>query len=85
MDDTATYGSPGNGASPNSNPILAQPPLQPDPSAGDGEGTRALRSVPEPPPFMLLMGHLDVQMSEGLATDSNIKQDSTTPAPGRTN
>lgn len=36
-------------------------------------------------PFMLLMGHLDVQMSEGLATDSNIKQDSTTPAPGRTN
>lgn len=62
MDDTATYGSPGNGASPNSNPILAQPPLQPDPSAGDGE---------------------DVQMSEGLATDSNIKQDSTTPAPAR--
>ncbi|KAF4982923.1 hypothetical protein FZEAL_1551 [Fusarium zealandicum] len=62
MDDSATYGSPGNGASPNSNPILAQPPLRADSGAGDGE---------------------DIQMSEGLATDSNIKQDSTTPAPAR--
>ncbi|PCD42479.1 hypothetical protein AU210_005007 [Fusarium oxysporum f. sp. radicis-cucumerinum] len=62
MDDSATYGSPGNGASPNSNPILAQPPLQPESGAGDSE---------------------DIQMSEGLATESNIKQDSTTPAPAR--
>ncbi|CAJ0551195.1 Ff.00g111250.m01.CDS01 [Fusarium sp. VM40] len=62
MDDTATYGSPSNGASPDSNPILAQPPLRPDSGAGDSE---------------------DVQMSEGLATESNIKQDSTTPAPAR--
>lgn len=61
MDDSATYGSPENGASPDSNPILAQPPLQSDSGAGDGE---------------------DVQMSEGLATDANVKQDSTTPAPG---
>jgi SWI/SNF related-matrix-associated actin-dependent regulator of chromatin subfamily C len=37
MDDSATYGSPGNGASPNSNPILAQPPLQGDSGAGDSE------------------------------------------------
>ncbi|KAF5621233.1 SWI SNF complex [Fusarium sp. NRRL 52700] len=62
MDDSATYGSPGNGASPNSNPILAQPPLQPESGAGDSE---------------------DIQMSEGLATESHIKQDSTTPAPAR--
>ncbi|WKT41658.1 hypothetical protein QSH57_006464 [Fusarium oxysporum f. sp. vasinfectum] len=62
MDDSATYGSPGNGASPNSNPILAQPPLQPESGAGDSE---------------------DIQMSEGLATESNIKQDSATPAPAR--
>ncbi|KAH7133454.1 SWI/SNF complex protein [Dactylonectria macrodidyma] len=62
MDDSATYGSPGNGASPNSNPILAQPPLQPDSGAGDGE---------------------DVQMSEGLISEANIKQDSTTPGPAR--
>lgn len=39
MEDSVTYGSPGNGASPGSNPILAQPPLQPDAGAGDGEGT----------------------------------------------
>ncbi|KAH6997490.1 SWI/SNF complex protein [Ilyonectria sp. MPI-CAGE-AT-0026] len=62
MDDSATYGSPGNGASPNSNPILAQPPLQPESGSGDGE---------------------DVQMSEGLMSEANIKQDSTTPAPVR--
>ncbi|KPM35567.1 hypothetical protein AK830_g11000 [Neonectria ditissima] len=62
MDDSATYGSPGNGASPNSNPILAQPPLQPESGAGDGE---------------------DIQMSEGLLNEANIKQDSTTPAPVR--
>ncbi|UNI22097.1 SWI/SNF and RSC complex subunit Ssr2 [Purpureocillium takamizusanense] len=36
MEDSATYGSPGNGASPNGNPILAQPPLQPDAGATDG-------------------------------------------------
>jgi hypothetical protein len=40
MDDTATYGSPSNGASPDSNPILAQPPLRPDSGAGDREGKR---------------------------------------------
>ncbi|KAK7415598.1 SWI/SNF and RSC complex subunit Ssr2 [Neonectria punicea] len=62
MDDSATYGSPGNGASPNSNPILAQPPLLPESGAGDGE---------------------DIQMSEGLLNETNIKQDSTTPAPVR--
>ncbi|KAF7548313.1 hypothetical protein G7Z17_g7150 [Cylindrodendrum hubeiense] len=62
MDDSATYGSPGNGASPSSNPILAQPPLQPESGSGDGE---------------------DVQMSEGLMSEANIKQDSTTPAPAR--
>ncbi|KAL8409717.1 hypothetical protein RB594_007972 [Gaeumannomyces avenae] len=34
MDESANYGSPANGASPNSNPILAQPPLEPEtPSA----------------------------------------------------
>ncbi|PNY23429.1 SWI/SNF and RSC complexes subunit ssr2, partial [Tolypocladium capitatum] len=39
MEDSATYGSPDNGASPNGNPILAQPPLQPDTgAAGDGQG-----------------------------------------------
>ncbi|POR36629.1 SWI/SNF and RSC complexes subunit ssr2 [Tolypocladium paradoxum] len=38
MEDSATYGSPDNGASPNSNPILAKPPLQPDAgAAGDGQ------------------------------------------------
>lgn len=42
MDDSATYGSPGNGASPNSNPILAQPPLQSEPGAGDSEGKCAI-------------------------------------------
>ncbi|KAF7559458.1 hypothetical protein G7046_g4699 [Stylonectria norvegica] len=61
MDDSATYGSPVNGASPNSNPILAQPPLQPDSGAGDGD---------------------DTQMSEGFVNQANLKQDSTTPAPG---
>jgi len=62
MEDSATYGSPGNGASPGDNPILAQPPLQADvANAGDNE---------------------DVQMSENVASDANIKQDSTTPAPG---
>ncbi|KAM0325555.1 hypothetical protein ACHAQA_007542 [Verticillium albo-atrum] len=30
MDDSTNYGSPANAASPGSNPILAQPPLQPD-------------------------------------------------------
>jgi SWI/SNF related-matrix-associated actin-dependent regulator of chromatin subfamily C len=39
MEDSTSYGSPGNGASPGSNPILAQPPLQPQADgAGDGEG-----------------------------------------------
>jgi hypothetical protein len=56
MDDTATYGSPGNGASPNSNPILAQPPLQPDSGAGDSEGMCALRLL-LPRLNMLLMGN----------------------------
>lgn len=45
MDDSATYGSPGNGASPNSNPILAQPPLQGDSGAGDSEGMCASRII----------------------------------------
>ncbi|CAG9938516.1 unnamed protein product [Clonostachys rosea f. rosea IK726] len=30
MEDSTTYGSPNNGASPGDNPILAQPPLQPE-------------------------------------------------------
>ena len=39
MDEgSVSYGTPTNGASPDANPILAQPPL-PDPStAGDSEG-----------------------------------------------
>lgn len=42
MDDAAAYGSPDNGASPNSNPILAQPPLQSDSGAAEGEGNRSM-------------------------------------------
>ncbi|KJZ78121.1 hypothetical protein HIM_02758 [Hirsutella minnesotensis 3608] len=37
MEDSATYGSPETGESPNGNPILAQPPLQPDQNTGDGQ------------------------------------------------
>ncbi|PFH55197.1 hypothetical protein XA68_10396 [Ophiocordyceps unilateralis] len=37
MEDAASYGSPNNGESPNGNPILAQPPLQPDASGSDGQ------------------------------------------------
>lgn len=56
MDDTATYGSPSNGASPDSNPILAQPPLRPDSGAGDSEGKRIVID-PDPIPNMSLMGY----------------------------
>lgn len=35
VEDNASYGSPNNGESPNGNPILAQPPLQPDASGLD--------------------------------------------------
>jgi SWI/SNF related-matrix-associated actin-dependent regulator of chromatin subfamily C len=46
MDDTANYGSPGNGASPSSNPILAQPPLPGGASIGvdASEGTGSISS-----------------------------------------
>ncbi len=40
MDDgLVDYGSPANGISPNSNPILAQPPLEMDPSSNDANGS----------------------------------------------
>ncbi|KAK7956833.1 uncharacterized protein PG986_006055 [Apiospora aurea] len=64
-DEHVNYGSPANAATPGSNPILAQPPLQPDAAA-----------APETSE--------DIQMSEVPATDANIKQDSTTPAPAST-
>ncbi|CAM1511103.1 Fc.00g086160.m01.CDS01 [Cosmosporella sp. VM-42] len=79
MDDSATYGSPGNGASPNSNPILAQPPLQPESGSGDGEGMHLHDAFDD---SLTLTREPDVQMSEGFLNDANIKQDSTTPAPG---
>lgn len=36
------------------------------------------------PWFVTLTRYADVQMSEGLMSEANIKQDSTTPAPGTT-
>lgn len=42
MEDGATFGSPNNGASPNGNPILAQPPLEGDNTDGAGQGTVSL-------------------------------------------
>jgi hypothetical protein len=45
MDDgPASYGTPTNGASPGSNDLLAQPPLQPEAAVagGQGEGMFAL-------------------------------------------
>lgn len=86
MEDSATYGSPGNGASPGDNPILAQPPLQPDSAnAGDSEGTHPVTPRIASPPIINQLTYaplVDVQMSESIANDANIKQDSTTPAPG---
>ncbi|QLI65709.1 SWI/SNF and RSC complexes subunit [Metarhizium brunneum] len=37
MEDSTTYGSPANGASPDGNPILAQPPLQAEAIPGDSQ------------------------------------------------
>jgi hypothetical protein len=41
MDDSANYGSPSHGATPDGNSLLAQPPLQQDENTvGDGEGIK---------------------------------------------
>lgn len=44
MEGSTTYGSPDNGALPDGNPLLAQPPLQPDSGAGDGQGKHFRRA-----------------------------------------
>lgn len=54
-DGSVSYGTPTNGASPGSNPILAQPPLQPDTSGADdqAEGMPQFSLVlPTQPPLL---------------------------------
>ncbi|XP_044721964.1 SWIRM domain-containing protein [Hirsutella rhossiliensis] len=53
MEDSATYGSPDNGESPIGNPILAQPPLQPDSGAGDGQDVQMLEDQGNGPDIKL--------------------------------
>jgi SWI/SNF related-matrix-associated actin-dependent regulator of chromatin subfamily C len=76
-ENSVSYGTPTNGASPGANPILAQPPVPDADEQSEGMPTRPDMALPHLANYLL---YVDVQMGEG----PEIKQDSTTPAPGAT-